>query len=325
VKGPSPVFTDRPTLWHLVWVIGLTTATAVVALARHRRDRIVTVVGAVAAVAVVVAAFGATRPLSTGSARHIVELVARPEAHQQCVGMGGPAATGDRMRSPLEACVFPLHHELLGRLAHRVEPIGRVLPAGLARVTLRQRFTGKLDDLPPEVRRRLTPKDLTRPPGEVELGFGKGLSNIVVDVGFDVAFASVGLPVRPNSQRLPVVVSGQSRGVVALWLATRGLDPGRAARATTSADPASNDSFTRASVEPVDDPCIAPAVVWSAQDLAAARALLTLPADEVARVVTAGWDRWSNPATGTDELLRALGLPAVGPFDLVIARPGHSC
>ena len=66
-------------------------------------------------------------------------------------------------------------------------------------------------------------------------------------------------------------------------------------------------------------------MVWSAQDLAAARAVLALPASQVAGVVTAGWARWSDPRTGTDELLAVLGLPGVGPFDQVIARPGEPC
>jgi hypothetical protein len=65
--------------------------------------------------------------------------------------------------------------------------------------------------------------------------------------------------------------------------------------------------------------------VWSAQDLAAARAVLALPATQVAGVVTAGWARWSDARTGTDELLAALGLSGVGPFDEVVARPGEPC
>ena len=71
--------------------------------------------------------------------------------------------------------------------------------------------------------------------------------------------------------------------------------------------------------------CSVPPVVWSAQDLAAARAVVALPAGQVAGVVTAGWARWSDARTGTDELMAALGLPAVGPFDEVVARPGEPC
>jgi hypothetical protein len=66
-------------------------------------------------------------------------------------------------------------------------------------------------------------------------------------------------------------------------------------------------------------------VVWSPQDRSAARTVLALPETQVARVVTDGWSRWSDPRTGTDELLAALGLPAVGPFDAVVAEAGEPC
>jgi hypothetical protein len=111
--------------------------------------------------------------------------------------------------------------------------------------------------------------------------------------------------------------------VVALWLATRGLDPDAAAAASTAADPGSADAFARGSVE--DDTCNAPAVVWSGQDLAAARAVIALPDEDVTRIVGDGWGRWIDPRVGTDELLAALGLDPVGPFDEVVARPGNSC
>ena len=91
------------------------------------------------------------------------------------------------------------------------------------------------------------------------------------------------------------------------------------------ARPVDADAFTRGSVEDVQDPCNAPAVVWSAQDLAAARAVLALHEDDVTRIVGDGWSRWTDPRVGTDELLAALGLDPVGPFDDVVAHPGNSC
>ena len=78
-------------------------------------------------------------------------------------------------------------------------------------------------------------------------------------------------------------------------------------------------------MEDVEDPCNAPAVVWSGQDLAAARAVLALHEDDVTRIVGDGWSRWTDPRVGTDELLAALGLDPVGPFDDVVAHPGNSC
>ena len=111
---------------------------------------------------------------------------------------------------------------------------------------------------------------------------------------------------------------------MAIWLATRGLDAADTARATTSPAPDSPDAFERGSLE-VADVCSVPAVVWSAQDLAAARAVIALPEAEVGLVIEEDWERWANPRTGTDELLEALGLSRVGPFDDVIARAGEGC
>jgi hypothetical protein len=71
--------------------------------------------------------------------------------------------------------------------------------------------------------------------------------------------------------------------------------------------------------------CEVPPVVWSAQDRVAALTVLDLPPTQVARVVADGWSRWSDPRTGTDDFLAALGLRAVGPFDAVVARPEEQC
>ena len=71
--------------------------------------------------------------------------------------------------------------------------------------------------------------------------------------------------------------------------------------------------------------CDVPAVMWSAQDVAGARAVLALPEAAVAVVVGEDWERWVDPRTSTDELLTALGLDEVGPFEEVEARPGQPC
>lgn len=310
VDGTPPMFTDRPVWWHLGWIVGLTAVVGLVALARHRRDPTVVIAGAVAVAVALTAGLGATRPLPTAAASRIAAAVAMPEAEQQCTATG-----------PVEICVFPIYRGVLDDVTDRVAPIAAVLPADAGRVTLRQIYHDNLDELPPEVRRMLTEADLERPDGEAPLGFE---GELVEDAGFDLAFRVVGLPVEPDDDLLPTVVAGQARGVVALWLATRGLDPAAAAAASTAAAPGSADAFVRGSVGE-EDPCNAPAVVWSAQDLTAARAVLALPDDDVARVVGDGWEHWIDPRVGTDELLAALGLDPVGPFDEIVARPGNSC
>ena len=165
VNSLSPVFTDKAAFWHLLWLIGLTAAVGIVAVARHRRDRPVALAAAAAAVVVLAAGIGATRPMPSASAARIADRVASPERHQIC------AAVTD---GPVDVCVYRFHHELLGRVTDEVGPVAAALPPGMARLTLRQTFPGDLGDLPPEVRRRLTAADLERPAGEVALGFGCG-------------------------------------------------------------------------------------------------------------------------------------------------------
>jgi hypothetical protein len=309
VDGTPPMFTDRPVWWHLGWIVGLTSVVGVVALALHRRDRPVVIAGAVAVAVALAAGIGATRPLPTSAASRIAAAVAMPEADQQCMATG-----------PVEICVFPLYRGALEDVTDRVAPIAAVLPADAGRFTLRQVYHDNLDELPPEVHRLLTEADLERPDSEVPLGFEGDLAELA---GSDLALRVVGLPFEPDDDLLPTVVAGQARGVVALWLAARGLDPDDAAAAATAADPGSGDAFARGSVE--EDSCNAPAVVWSGQDLAAARAVLALPGEDVTRIVGDGWERWIDPRVGTDELLAAFGLDPVGPFDEVVARPGNSC
>ena len=211
-------------------------------------------------------------------------------------------------------------------MTEEIGPVAAALPAGMERLTLRQVFKGDLGDLPPEVRRRLTATDLGRPAGEVALGFGHPDADLLDGPALDVALASLGLPPQTDEILLPTVIAGQARGIVAMWLATRGADAGAVTAATTSVDPWSADPIERRPPGWHEShECTVPAVLWSAQDVAAARTVLALPETQVARVVADGWSHWSDPRTGTDELLAALGLPAVGPFDAVVARADEPC
>jgi len=313
IEGPSPVFLDRAPAWHVLWLVGLTAVVAVLAIARHRRDRPIALLGATAVVVVLIAAIGATRPLSSASAQRIAAVTSDPEAHQRCVETSGPVTL----------CAFHLHSDLLDEVAERVEPIAAALPPGLPRLTLRQVFDGDLADLPPEVRRLLSVTDLERPSGELALDFGSDSGFSFSDHGLDVALAAAGLPTEPDDELVPEVIAGEARGVVALWLATRGLDAGRIEDAVVGAHPTSSDPFERGVLE--IDACATPSVVWSAQDLAAARAVIGLPERDVLELVHADWERWTDPSTGTDDLLDALGLSRVGPFDHVVPQPGSDC
>jgi hypothetical protein len=287
---------------------------AVIALARHRRDRTVALLAAVTVVAVAAFGIAATRPMSGGSAERIALAIAHPERVQECTDAG-----------KVSICLYPVHRPLLHRLLVDIAPVEAALPAAVGHLTLRQRFDDELADLAPEVRRLLSADDLLVPKGEVTLGFGEDFGLPVGDAARDLAFGALGLPIEPQGPDVtPLVVAGQARGVVALWLVTRGQDASDTEELTRSPLPDSLDAFDRGSTEEAGD-CAEPAVVWSAQDLTAARAVVALPASRVTAVLHTEWDRWSDPRTGTDELLAALGLAGVGPFDTVVARPGNPC
>ena len=311
IEGPSPVFVHRPAAWHLLWILALVGVIAIVAVARHRRDRPVQLAAAAAVVFALVAGFGVTRPIPTGAAERIADLVAHPEAHQRC----------DALAPEVEVCLFDLHRPLLDLLEVRVRNVAAALPAGHRTVTMRQVYDSELADLPPEVRELLTPADLLRPSAEVPIGFGSDVQDPVLDPGFDLALAVTGLPVRTGPDELPLVVAGQARGVVALWLASRGLEGKDLRRVVNSAASTSLSAYERGSLEVGD--CSEPSVVWSAQDLRAVRAIVHRT--DVEAVLHARWDHWLDPATGTDELLAVLGESPVGPFDDVVPEPGNPC
>ena len=248
----------------------------------------------------VVAAFGATAEMSPASAERIAGFVAYPEAHQECADVAGRA----------QICMFDLHSEVIEWIAVDTEAVAAALPPQVEPLVMRQIYENRIDQLPPEVRRRLPDVLPDRPEDELPVTTDLDEFGTFTGVGRDLALAAVGLPTRPNEELIPTIVAGQARGVVALWL--------------SDLDPSESDSYARGSLGGVGV-CSVPGVVWSGQDLAAARAIIGIDEAVVAGVIETQWEQWIDPATGTDELLAALGLPAEGPFDVVTPRPGQGC
>lgn len=141
--------------------------------------------------------------------------------------------------------------------------------------------------------------------------------------GVDVSNAQGRLATRRNLGY--PVVAGQSRGVVALWLALRGVEAERRTSLLTAYDPDAPDAYDRGLPRNADHDCSTPSVIWSAQDLAATRAIVSLPDSQVSEVLNEGWSRWINAGTGTDDLLEALDLAPLGRYDNVVPRPATSC
>ena len=285
----APPFDDAPAWSHLGWLAALTSAVVVIAVARHRRDRGVAVVGAVALLLLPATGIAATRAMPGPAARRIADRIARPADHQRC-----------RPAGAIQVCVYDGHEELGDRAAAELAPVSAMLPPQAAPITLRQRFGGTTADLPPEVARLLPDGPPAPPAGEVTLESSASPGALVRNRSL-LALAAVDLPVAARPDAAPLVVTGQARGVLALWLSTRSLGPAATRHLTSSRTPDEHD-------------CRDWPVAWSSQDLRAARTLIALPEAAVRTVVHQGWERWQDPATGTDELLGAVGLPAAAPF-----------
>ena len=301
LSGASSVFDNAPAWWHLAWIVGLTGLVAAATLLRSERRRQVAIAVGAFAVVVAVSGIGATRPMAPGAAALIADRVARPAAHQDCF------ASSPRVR----VCAYSQYGELGERLAKEVAPVAAALPQTVHEVTLRQTYEDDIKELPPEVRRLLSAAPPGLAPGEAPAGYSNDAA-ARQGARIIVALAALRMPVELPDDNVPLVVAGEARGAVALWLAARGLDVNGQMRFATPQIGGSADPFDRGNPWPIE--CESAPVVWSAQDLEAVRRMMAAPEADVAAVVTDRLDHWADPATGTDELLAALHLSTGRPL-----------
>lgn len=320
--GHEFLFTDPPVWWHLLWLTGLGALVGLVALAHAGRSPRLLRAGAALAAVSLVAGVMATRPLSDRSATRLASLVAQPVRNQDCQVAAGGAVS---------VCAYQGYQRYARLILGEVTPVAAALPAGTGPFALRQAFDGDdLAELGPEVNRALAELGgpaPALPSGTLPLGFTTSDAALTVS-RLTVALAALGLPVEAGRDGLPEVIAGQARGVAALWLAARGLDPADARELASStydpndhSDPRPPTALDRGMAWP--DPCSsrrAP-VAWAAQDLAAARALIGRPDAEVRDLLHREWATVRDPATTTDQLLALAGLAPVGPPERVIADP----
>lgn len=312
------LFTAPRVWWHLLWIVGLAAVTSAIAFAHARRDRPVVIVAAALAVATMVAGVAQSLPLSGDDAARLASLVAEPHRHQTC-----------RSDRGAEVCAYRGYEDYLDRALAHAAPVVAAVPTDIGPVTFRQGFDGDVSVLGPEVGRELErlASNGAAPADHLPLGYSTTEEGMVA-VRMTAALHAVGLPVRATPPGVPLVIAGQARGVVALWLAARGLPFEEALRLAQHHYNPDDDTDDRTPTA-LDlgmawpDPCISgpPPVAWSAQDLAAARALLALPDERVHRLLQARWDQLTDPATATDQLLVVAGLEPIGPPDHVDALP----
>lgn len=314
------LFTAPPVWWHLLWLAGLGALMVVVALAHAGRGRGVALTGLAVAVVVAGAGIAETRPLSPAAAGRLASLIAEPAQHQTC-------------RSParVEVCVYRGYERYLDVALARVAPVAAAAPDTTRPARFRQFFEGDLKLLGPEVARALRGRAVAGraadSDGYLPLGFKTG-DGPMTALRITTALHAVGLPVRAQTGDVPTVIAGEARGVVALWLAARGLVPRDARRLASYHfyNPANDPRRTPTALDfgmAWPDPCDSgpPPVVWAAQDLTAARELLALPERSVHRLLLGDWTRFTDPATRTDELLATAGLAPIGAPDHLDAVP----
>ncbi len=289
---------------HHVWILALVGIVAVLALARDVRRSWVPISLAAFALLATVGAIAATRPIDPADAERIAALINQPDDHQRCV------ATGE-----LQVCAYKSSDAMAQHLAKVVDPVAEAVPPGaLAGWTIRQGFDIAIEQLDPEVRDRLAPSSADpRVIPLVMTGHPKADQGALLWA----ALTAVGITEQRSGSQV-ASLEGEARGVIALWLAARGVDERTALAMTTfySGADTTGESYYR----PWPDSCYAgpTPVIWAATDLDAARLLIAAPEDQINEVLRSDWTRLTDRRTTTAELLAAAGL------DPVADRPGRT-
>ena len=321
---PADLLFLEPRAWaRLAWLSSMAAAIALAALAggsRRARGAL-----AVAAVAAAVSAAAVVRPMSDHKAAAAAELVASPAAHQHCVD-----ATG------VPVCAYHRYAEAAERMAAAARPVAAAAPAHSLDGVRFMQFPSKPSALPAAVLRALDGRPPAIPAGAHDLGYRTSRAEQAA-LRLRVAALAVGAPAEPtvkgpdeDEPTGAVGLAGQARGVVLLWLASRGLPLDEAldlapdVHVDLTARPDVGGA-TQAGMSWPTDCGRGGSVTWSRQDFAAARAVMRADAAEVGRVVTSRWREFVDPATRTDTLLAALGLAPVGPPDPGIEPAAYSC
>lgn len=295
---PSPandlVYIDPPNLGRLAWLAGLV---AIVAIAAGvvRRGRVAVFAlsgGAIVAIGgIVLTALGP----SDATAQRLADYVLLDDSVTERTDVSGA----------VEVCVPEPYGAHGTTLAEWVSPVAEALPVPPIDRVRMWLLADDIDRLQGAVRARLEPTPL--PPGVIALPFGHHDAHLA-SARFGLAAAAVGIPVGPDAPQ-NVLVGGQARGVVMLWLLANELDEREIDRLLTPQDSRDGASY-RGHLWP--GICGAD-VQWSPQDVEAARTVVALDRGEVADLLATDWVRWVDPATSTDDLLVAFDLPGVGP------------
>jgi hypothetical protein len=304
----------RPAGWHLLYLAAVTALLAVLALARHGRSPGRVVAGGLALAVVAGTAWAQLRPAPAAAQAAIVQTVERPRAAQAC-----------QQRGTVRYCHFPGYRRWVDRWAVVVEPVLARLP-GPARThpaEIRQDIgeLWRLDGLSAATNQRLLVgarwhlgEDRVIPVA-MTWGTGRQGEADAFNLRLRAAAWAVGLPLDLPPEIANVCdTNGQARAVVAVWLAGQtGPATKDNLRAAFAAPPSAPDA-QRWFLESLGGVALGrnpPPWLWSKTDGTYALELLDRPADQVAAAFAPHWDRLTDPATPTAELVKALGLRPV--------------
>jgi hypothetical protein len=325
LDGPREV-AYRPAGWHLLYLAAVAALLAVLALTRHGRSPGRVVAGGLALAVVAGSAWAQLRPAPAAAEAAIVQTVERPQAAQAC-----------QRRGAVRYCHFPGYGRWVDRWAAVVEPVLARLP-GPARThpaEIRQDIgeLWRLDGLSAATNQRLLVgarwhlgEDRVIPVAMTWETGRQGEAD-AFNLRLRAAAWAVGLPLDLPPEIANVCdTNGQARAVVAVWLAGQtGPATRDNLRAAFAAPPSAPDA-QRWFLESLGGVALGrnpPPWLWSKTDGTYALELLDRPADQVAAALTPHWDRLTDPATPTAELVKALGLRPVPPPSPPQGTSGH--
>lgn len=300
--GIDPIF--LPQLWweRLTWLAAISVVVAAIGLLGGRYTRSAAAVLGGATVVALVAAVLIVRP-ATGDADRIADLVGDPVAHSTCVS-AGPG---------VEVCAYEGYGGLAEETAAALAPVAASVPDGVLRdVVFVAYYEQSISRLTAETQDAFAKRGIRLPEDALRLRFNAHPENFEA-VRLRLAARAVGLPADASDNEWPTPTEGRSRGVIALWLATRGMDPSTRDRLITVDESADHlGDIPAGAIWPGACHEDNGALQWSPSDIDAARVLFAMPEDEVQRVVLERWEALTGPDASTDELLVAMGAPPLG-------------
>lgn len=331
----NPELLIRPAAAHVAYLLGLVVLLGLVAIARHDGWRRVGLGVVLALALVVVTAVIEIRPPSPAQTARLVTLVERPAGYQTCRTIDG-----------VRYCAYPGYAGWIPRWSRVVNATLAPVPAARRpQLQVRQTFWNTyFSDVPLIVQQHLESpnvRGVPRPPADAltpGASWGRAQSAGAFEFGLALSAAAraVGLPETSAFSASPSYCNslGESRAIVALWLAA-------------SSSPESAAALRRAAArEPygtlqTDDPGIGSQTLydvggyaylangsssldWGKAEVSYALQLLDRPSAQVRQLVAAHWDELASPTTSTDEAVRILGLRPLPTWSEVLTKAGYS-